>query len=162
MSSKSNKIIIFSFRIFFEDVFCRVKMEEPVPVTGGKIALDESLVLIVEFLLKITLKLQSFILGNKFYVIKSEEIGKWRVCIICKFSLYLLNTVSGQLPPEENCPPVRVGVWVKVRDSFRGGGNQTIVPEKKCPPVRFRVWLWVSLFLLFFWGGCNFPRGKLS
>ena len=140
-------------------------MEETVPVTGGKIALDPSLVLIVEFLLKITLKLQSFILGNKFYLIKSEEIGKWRVCIIFKLSLYLLNTVSGQLPPEENCPPVKVGVWVKVRISFRGGGNQTIVPEKKFPPVRIRVWLRVSLFLFcFFWGvgaiflGGNCPR----
>ena len=24
-------------------------------------------------------------------------------------------------PPEENCPPVTVGVWVKVRVSFRVG-----------------------------------------
>ena len=50
-------------------------------------------------------------------------------------------TVSGQLPPEENCSPVRVGVSVKVRVSFRAGGNQTIVPEKNCSLVRVRVWL---------------------
>ena len=41
---------------------------------------------------------------------------------------------SGQLPHEENCPPVRVGVWVKVRVSFRIGGNQTITPKENCPP----------------------------
>ena len=35
--------------------------------------------------------------------------------------------VTGQLPP------VIVGVWVKVRVSFRVGGNQTIVPEENCP-----------------------------
>ena len=30
-------------------------------------------------------------------------------------------------------PPVRVGVWVKVRVSFRVRGNQAIVPETNCP-----------------------------
>ena len=42
----------------------------------------------------------------------------------------LLFVVSGQLFPEENCPTVRVVVLVKVRVSFRVGGNHTIVPEK--------------------------------
>ena len=37
--------------------------------------------------------------------------------------------VSEQLPPEENFPPVRVAVWVKVRVSLGLGGNQTIAPE---------------------------------
>ena len=56
----------------------------------------------------------------------------------------MLERVSGQLPPEENCPPVRVRVSVKVRVSFRvegGGGNQTIAPEKNWPLVRVRVWV---------------------
>ena len=25
--------------------------------------------------------------------------------------------------PEENCPPVRIRVWVRVRNSFKVGGN---------------------------------------
>ena len=60
---------------------------------------------------------------------------------------FLQNTsrmVSGQLSPEENCPLVRVGVWVKVRVSFRVGGDQTIALDKSCPPVRARVWVRVS------------------
>ena len=50
------------------------------------------------------------------------------------------------IAPEENCPPVRVGVWVKVKVGFRvgGGDNQTIALEKNCPSVRVRVWLRVS------------------
>ena len=59
------------------------------------------------------------------------------------FSTYI-GTVSGQFPLKENCLPVRVGVLVKVRVSFRVGGNQTIAPEENCPPVRVRVWLRVS------------------
>ena len=43
--------------------------------------------------------------------------------------------VSGELHPEEHCPLVRVGVWVKVRVSGLGG-NQTIVPEENCSPPR--------------------------
>ena len=60
---------------------------------------------------------------------------------------FLQNTsrmVSGQLSPEENCPLVRVGVWVKVRVRFRVGGDQTIALDKSCPPVRARVWVRVS------------------
>ena len=43
--------------------------------------------------------------------------------------------VSGQLPLKENCLPVRVGVWVKVRISFGVGCNQTIALEEKCPQL---------------------------
>ena len=28
--------------------------------------------------------------------------------------------------------------------SFRVGGNQTIVPEENCPPFRVRVWVRIS------------------
>ena len=48
------------------------------------------------------------------------------------------------MPCEENCPPVRVGVLVKVRVSFRVGGNQTIVPEENCPLVWVRILVTVS------------------
>ena len=51
-------------------------MEEPVSVTGGKVALDMSLVLIVDVVLKITLNLESFLLGDTFSLIKSDEIDK--------------------------------------------------------------------------------------
>ena len=38
-----------------------------------------------------------------------------------------------------------VRVRVKVRASFRVGGNQTIAPEENSPPpVRVRVWVTVS------------------
>ena len=55
-----------------------------------------------------------------------------------------LRWVSGQLSPKENCPPVRVGVLVKVRVSFRVGGNQTIAPEENCLPASVRSWVRVS------------------
>ena len=48
------------------------------------------------------------------------------------------------MPPEENCPPVRIGVWVKVRVIFRIGGNQTFAPEEKSPLVRVSFWVRVS------------------
>ena len=50
------------------------------------------------------------------------------------------------MPPKKNCPPVRVGVLVKVRVSFRvgGEGNQTIAPEENCTLVRVKVWVKVS------------------
>ena len=35
------------------------------------------------------------------------------------------------MPVEENCPPVRVGVWVKVRVSFRVGGQPDNCPRGK-------------------------------
>ena len=51
-------------------------------------------------------------------------------------------SVFGQLPPEKNCPPIRVGVWVKVRvwEQLLGfGSNQTIALEENCPPVRVTI-----------------------
>ena len=62
--------------------------------------------------------------------------------------------VSGQLAPEENCPPVRVGVSVKFRVSYRVGGKQTITSEDNSPMIRVRVSFGV--------GGGNFPWGQLS
>ena len=59
-------------------------------------------------------------------------------------------------PPKENCPPVRVGLWFKVRNSFRVGDNQTITPEENCPPGRVRVWLRISFGI-----GSSFPRVQL-
>ena len=44
----------------------------------------------------------------------------------------------------DNCLPVRAGVCVKMRVSFRVAANQAIVPERNCPPIRVRVWLRVS------------------
>ena len=44
----------------------------------------------------------------------------------------------------ENCPPGRVAVWVKVRVSFRVGGNQAIAPEENCSSVRVRGWVRVG------------------
>ena len=38
------------------------------------------------------------------------------------------------MPPEENCPPVRVVVWVKVRINFRVGGQLDNYPEGKLSP----------------------------
>ena len=43
-------------------------------------------------------------------------------------------------PPKESCPSVRVGVWIKIRVSFRVGNNQTISPKENCPLVRAKVW----------------------
>ena len=53
-------------------------------------------------------------------------------------------------------PPVRVGVLVKVRISFRVGADQTITSEKNYPPVRVRVWLRVS-----FGAGRQFSSGAI-
>ena len=66
------------------------------------------------------------------------------------------KTVSGQLPPKKNCPPVRVGVWIKVRVGFGVGGNQTIAP-REIAPGWIRVWLRIS-----FGVAGNFLRGQLS
>ena len=46
----------------------------------------------------------------------------------------LLLLVSGQMPLEENCLPVRVGVFVNVRISFRVGGQPDNCPRAKLPP----------------------------
>ena len=42
--------------------------------------------------------------------------------------------VSGQMPLEENCPLVKVGVWVKVRVNFRVGGQLDNYPGGKLSP----------------------------
>ena len=41
-------------------------------------------------------------------------------------------------------PPVRVGVWVKMRVSFKVGGQPDYCPREKSPPVRGRLWLRVN------------------
>ena len=43
------------------------------------------------------------------------------------------------MPLNENRPSVRVGVWVKVRVSFRVGVQPD--PKENSPPVRDRVWV---------------------
>ena len=68
--------------------------------------------------------------------------------------------VPGQLPSEEKCSAVRIGVLIKVKVSFRvggGGENQTTVPEENSPSVRVIVWTRVS-----FGVGGNFPLWQLS
>ena len=48
--------------------------------------------------------------------------------------LYFSLPVSGQFPPEENSPPVRVGVSVKVKVNFRVGGQpDSFLGEKLTP-----------------------------
>ena len=71
-------------------------------------------------------------------------------------------SVSGQLPPEENCPPrLGLGFGSRLGLILGLGSNQTIAPEENYSPVRFRVWVRVSFgvggsdFL-----GRNFPATK--
>ena len=65
--------------------------------------------------------------------------------------------VSRQLPPDKNCPTVRVGVWVKVRATFRVGGQPDNCPRRKLPPqVRFRVQVRVN-----FGVGGQFSSGEI-
>ena len=52
-----------------------------------------------------------------------NECKKIRSCLIKREE----KTVSGQLPPEENCPPVRIGVRV----SFMVGGQPDYCPRGK-------------------------------
>ena len=91
----------------------------------------------------------------KDYIFKDTKA----ICLKCvDYMKICFKMVSGQLPPEENSPLVRVGVWVKVRVSFRvGGGNHTIAPEEPFPRLRLGFGLGLVLRL-----GDNFPRGKLS
>ena len=58
--------------------------------------------------------------------------------------------------------PVIVGVWVKVRVSFRVAGNQTIVPEEKCPRLGLGFGLGLVLGLGAIFQGGNFPLYSLS
>ena len=49
------------------------------------------------------------------------------------------------MPPEGNCPtPVRDGVWVKVRVSFRVGGQPDKIAPEESPPGMVRVSFSVS------------------
>ena len=63
---------------------------------------------------------------------------------------FVFNKVAGLLQKcseryPDNCPPVRVGVWIKVRVSFRVGGQPDNWPREKLPPeVRVGVWPRVS------------------
>ena len=72
--------------------------------------------------------------------------------------------VSGKLspfpppPPRGKLPQVRVGVLVKVRVSFRVGGQPDNCPGGKIPPLGFGLGLVLGLE----GGGGNFPRGQLS
>ena len=68
---------------------------------------------------------------------------------------------SRQLPPEENCPLVRVRVWVKLRVSFKVVSNQTIAPEKNCSPPLL-LGLMFALGLVLELVGDNFPPAQLS
>ena len=62
---------------------------------------------------------------------------------------------SGQLPSKENCPPVGVGVSIKIRVSFMVGGNQTISRSKIAP------WLALGFVLVLVLGlGGNFVGGN--
>ena len=46
---------------------------------------------------------------------------------------YMFLSVSGQLPPEENCFPVRIRVWVEVRAGLRLGTTRQLPPRKIVP-----------------------------
>ena len=43
----------------------------------------------------------------------------------------MYTMVSGQFPAEKSPPPVEIGVWVKVRVSFRVGGQPDNCPQGK-------------------------------
>ena len=60
--------------------------------------------------------------------------------------------VSGQLAPEENCPPVRVGVSVKFRVSLGLGANRQL-PRRTILP-------WLGLGLVLGLGGAIFLGGN--
>ena len=69
--------------------------------------------------------------------------------------------VSGQLPPRKIAPPpptVRVGLWVKVRVSFRVGGTTRQLPPRK---IVLQLGLGLALGLVLRLGS-NFLQGQLS
>ena len=57
-----------------------------------------------------------------------------------QYSNYLVHFVSGQLPPEENCPPsppwLGLGFWSRLRLVLGLGGNEKIASGKNWPLVR--------------------------
>ena len=67
------------------------------------------------------------------------------------------NRYPDNCPPEENCSPVRVVVWVKVRLSFRVEGNQAITFVGNYPRLVVGFGLGLVLGL-----GDNFSRRQLS
>ena len=93
--------------------------------------------------------------SNNFYQVRQAHVKK------CDFEV--VQKVSWQLPPEENCPPpppppVRVVVWIKVRVSFRvRGGGSCLASEENYPLVRVRFGLGFVLGL----GGGQFSSGTI-
>ena len=68
------------------------------------------------------------------------------------------NGIRTTAPPGENCPPVRTGVWVKVKVSFRVGGQPgNCSRRKQFPRLGLRFGLGLVLGL-----GDNFPHEQLS
>ena len=70
-----------------------------------------------------------------------------------------IRTIAPPLSPtaEKNYPPVRVWGWVKVRVSFRVGGETRQLPSRKIAPrlgLRFCLGLVLGM-------RDNFPRGQL-
>ena len=90
----------------------------------------------------------------KDYIFKDTKA----ICLKCvDYMKICFKMVSGQLPPEENSPLVRVGVWVKVRVSFRVGGGQPYNCSRRTfSPVTARVWLRVSFKV-----GGQFSSGEI-
>ena len=73
-----------------------------------------------------------------------------------QFSSRAIVLVSGQLPPDKNCPPVSFGVWVGL--VLWLGATKQLPPGKLLPP---RLGLGFELRLVLELGG-NFPQGQLS
>ena len=88
----------------------------------------------------------------KFNYRENLKEDSWQTLILLRFTI---SMVSGQLLPVENCLLVTVAIWVKVRVSFRLGGNQAIAPEEKCP----RLMLGFGLELVLGWG--QFSSGAI-
>ena len=73
--------------------------------------------------------------------------------------IHIFSWVSGQLSPEENCSPFMVGIWVKVKVSFRVGGG--VQPDdrprgKLTPRWELGFALVLGLVAIFLGGNC--PR----
>ena len=85
------------------------------------------------------IKLQAFSL-NFFWKETPTQVLPWEVCETFKLTPILKKTCKRLLlesirtiVPEKNCPPDRVGVSVKVRVSFRVGGQPDNCPGEKLP-----------------------------
>ena len=66
--------------------------------------------------------------------------------------------VSGQLPPEKNCPLVRLEFGSRLGLVLGLGGQPGGYPLENCPPVRVRGWVRVSFGV----GGAIFLGGNCS